>query len=113
MRDYLKTILPRAYGKFMALRPFLRRSIHMDFCECEVHNGIGELLEILGSIANGFALPLQEEHKEFLIKALIPLHKVRHLAAFPQQLSYCMTQYVEKGPRLAYDVVTSLLKYGP
>ena len=25
---------------------------------------LGELLEILGSIINGFALPLKEEHKE-------------------------------------------------
>ena len=27
------------------------------------HNGVAELLEILGSIINGFALPLKEEHK--------------------------------------------------
>ena len=26
------------------------------------HNGIGELLEILGSIINGFAIPLKKEH---------------------------------------------------
>jgi serine/threonine-protein phosphatase 2A regulatory subunit B' len=31
--------------------------------ETEHHNGIAELLEILGSIINGFALPLKEEHK--------------------------------------------------
>ncbi|KAE8690099.1 Serine/threonine protein phosphatase 2A 57 kDa regulatory subunit B' theta isoform [Hibiscus syriacus] len=32
------------------------------------HNGIAELLEILGSIINGFALPLKEEHKHFLLE---------------------------------------------
>ena len=31
--------------------------------ETERHNGVAELLEILGSIINGFALPLKEEHK--------------------------------------------------
>ncbi len=31
--------------------------------ETERHNGIAELLEILGSIINGFAQPLKEEHK--------------------------------------------------
>ena len=97
----------------MALRSFVRRAIQHVFFkviyECEMHNGVGELLEILGSIINGFALPLKEEHKEFLIKALIPLHKVKSLATFHQQLSYCMTQYVEKDPRLAYEVVTSML----
>jgi serine/threonine-protein phosphatase 2A regulatory subunit B' len=85
-RDYLKTILHRIYGKFMALRAFVRRSINNVFYqvmyEGERHNGIGELLEILGSIINGFALPLKAEHKRFLARALIPLHKVRCLIGF-------------------------------
>jgi serine/threonine-protein phosphatase 2A regulatory subunit B' len=116
-RDYLKTILHRVYGKFMALRSFIRRAIQQTFFkviyECEMHNGVGELLEILGSIINGFALPLKEEHKDFLIKALIPLHKVKALASFHQQLSYCMAQYVEKDPRLAQDIIQSMLKFWP
>mmetsp|Transcript_80486 Transcript_80486/g.260170 ORF Transcript_80486/g.260170 Transcript_80486/m.260170 type:complete len:472 (-) Transcript_80486:160-1575(-) len=116
-RDYLKTILHRIYGKFMALRSFIRRAIQHVFFkviyECETHNGVGELLEILGSIINGFALPLKDEHKDFLIKALIPLHKVKSLASFYQQLSYCMAQYVEKDPRLAYEIITAMLRYWP
>mmetsp|Transcript_144093 Transcript_144093/g.375245 ORF Transcript_144093/g.375245 Transcript_144093/m.375245 type:complete len:469 (-) Transcript_144093:55-1461(-) len=116
-RDYLKTILHRIYGKFMALRSFIRRAIQHVFFkviyECETHNGVGELLEILGSIINGFALPLKDEHKDFLTKALIPLHKVKSLASFYQQLSYCMAQYVEKDPRLAYDIITAMLRYWP
>ena len=32
---------------------------------------------------------------------------------YHQQLSYCMTQYVEKDPRLAFEVVTSMLKFWP
>mmetsp|Transcript_60737 Transcript_60737/g.120337 ORF Transcript_60737/g.120337 Transcript_60737/m.120337 type:complete len:469 (-) Transcript_60737:205-1611(-) len=116
-RDYIKTILHRIYGKFMALRAFVRKAIQHVFFkviyECETHNGVGELLEILGSIINGFALPLKEEHKDFLIKALIPLHKVKSLASFYQQLSYCMAQYVEKDPRLSYDIITSMLRFWP
>ena len=38
--------------------------------ETERHNGVAELLEILGSIINGFALPLKEEHKIFLLKVI-------------------------------------------
>merc|ERR1719158_2413226 len=116
-RDYLKTILHRIYGKFMAFRSFIRRAIQHMFLkviyECEGHNGVGELLEILGSIINGFALPLKEEHKDFLTTALIPLHKVRSLSSFYQQLSYCMAQYVEKDPRLAYDIITAMLRFWP
>jgi len=48
-------------------RPFIRKAINHVFYrfvyETERHNGIAELLEILGSIINGFALPLKEEHK--------------------------------------------------
>ena len=39
--------------------------------ETEHFNGVGELLEILGSIINGFALPLKVEHKQFLVKVCI------------------------------------------
>lgn len=41
------------------------------------HNGISEILEILGSIVTGFAIPIKEEHKTFLLRVLMPLHKVR------------------------------------
>jgi serine/threonine-protein phosphatase 2A regulatory subunit B' len=64
--------------------------------ETERHNGIGELLEILGSIINGFAKPLKHEHVLFLTKALLPLHKPRVVRLYHQQLSYCVVQYVEK-----------------
>ncbi len=51
----------------MVHRPFIRKAINNVFYrfifETEHHNGIAELLEILGSIINGFALPLKEEHK--------------------------------------------------
>merc|ERR1740117_2900971 len=108
-RDYLKTILHRIYGKFMPYRAFIRKAINNIFYrfiyETERHNGIAELLEILGSIINGFALPLKEEHKQFLMKALLPLHKVRYVNLYHQQLSYCVTQFVEKDPKLAIQVL--------
>ena len=116
-RDYLKTILHRIYGKFMVHRPFIRKAINNIFYrfifETERHNGIQELLEILGSIINGFALPLKEEHKMFLVKALIPLHKPKCVSHYHQQLSYCITQFVEKDTKLADLVIRGLLKYWP
>lgn len=116
-REYLKTILHRIYGKFMVHRPYIRKAINNIFYnfifETEKHNGIAELLEILGSIINGFALPLKEEHKLFLVRALIPLHKPKCLAMYHQQLSYCITQFVEKDCKLADTVIRGLLKYWP
>lgn len=116
-RDYLKTILHRIYGKFMVHRPFIRKAINNIFFrfiyETERHNGIAELLEILGSIINGFALPLKEEHKVFLGRALLPLHKPKCVAMYHQQLSYCITQFVEKDPKLADTVLRGLLNFWP
>lgn len=116
-REYLKTILHRVYGKFMVHRPFIRKMINNIFYrfifETERHNGIAELLEILGSIINGFALPLKEEHKLFLFRALIPLHKPKCVGGYHQQLSYCITQFVEKDYKLADAVIRGLLKYWP
>jgi serine/threonine-protein phosphatase 2A regulatory subunit B' len=116
-REYLKTVLHRIYGKFMVHRPFIRKAINNVFYrfifETERHNGIGELLEILGSIINGFALPMKEEHKLFLSRALIPLHKPKSVAIYHQQLSYCIVQFVEKDYKLADTVIRGLLKYWP
>ncbi|XP_021753656.1 serine/threonine protein phosphatase 2A 57 kDa regulatory subunit B' beta isoform-like [Chenopodium quinoa] len=116
-REYLKTILHRIYGKFMVHRPFIRKAINNIFYrfiyETERHSGIGELLEILGSIINGFALPMKEEHKLFLVRALIPLHKPKPVGLYHQQLSYCITQFVEKDYKLADTVIRGLLKYWP
>lgn len=60
------------------------------------------------SIINGFALPLKEEHKVFLIKVLLPLHKVKTLSVYHPQLAYCIVQFLEKDPSLTQPVRLSL-----
>lgn len=110
-RDFLKTTLHRIYGKFLNLRSYIRRSINNVFFqfiyETERFNGIAELLEILGSIINGFALPLKEEHKLFLTRVLIPLHKVKSLSMYHPQLAYCIVQFLEKDAALTEEVGSS------
>ncbi|KAG5186544.1 protein phosphatase 2A regulatory B subunit [Tribonema minus] len=116
-RDYLKTILHRIYGKFMNHRSFIRKTIGNVFYrfvyETERHNGVGELLEILGSIINGFAIPLKKEHLSFLQRALIPLHKPKNVHVYHQQLSYCIVQYVEKDPDTVVPVLRGLIRFWP
>eukprot|EP00301_Raphidiophrys_heterophryoidea_P014063 c2173_g1_i1.p1 GENE.c2173_g1_i1~~c2173_g1_i1.p1 ORF type:complete len:388 (-),score=127.27 c2173_g1_i1:645-1808(-) len=113
-RDFLKTILHRIYGKFMQHRPFIRKSINDVFYHFVYntgrHNGIAEMLEILGSIINGFALPLKEEHKLFLRQGLMPLHKAKFLSSFHNQLSYCITQFCEKDHTLATEIILGFLR---
>jgi serine/threonine-protein phosphatase 2A regulatory subunit B' len=50
--------------------------------EYENYNGLTELLEILSSIVSGYTVPLKPEHKDFFIRVLVPLHKVKTLSTF-------------------------------
>ena len=74
---------------------------------------MAELLEILGSIINGFALPLKEEHKDFLLKVLMPLHKVKSLSVYHPQLAYCVVEFLVKDSSLTEQVIVNLLRYWP
>ncbi|XP_044278298.1 serine/threonine-protein phosphatase 2A 56 kDa regulatory subunit alpha isoform [Varanus komodoensis] len=116
-REFLKTVLHRIYGKFLGLRAFIRKQINNIFLrfiyETEHFNGVAELLEILGSIINGFALPLKAEHKQFLMKVLIPMHTAKGLALFHAQLAYCVVQFLEKDMTLTEPVIRGLLKFWP
>lgn len=71
------------------------------------------LLLLSFSIINGFALPLKEEHKVFLEKTLLPLHKTRYLCLYFRQLDYCVVQFVEKDAEQAVPVILGLLRMWP
>lgn len=70
-------------------------------------------LDLVCSIINGFALPLKAEHKQFLVKVLLPLHKVKCLSLYHAQLAYCVVQFLEKDAVLTEPVVRGLLKFWP
>mmetsp|Transcript_10631 Transcript_10631/g.26019 ORF Transcript_10631/g.26019 Transcript_10631/m.26019 type:complete len:401 (+) Transcript_10631:202-1404(+) len=115
-REYCRMILIRIYAKMMRLRTPIRGRFAMifhQFIETECFNGITGLLEVLGGIITGFALPIKVEHKNFLKQVLMPMYKVSCLGLIFQPLSYCICQFVEKDPQLAVPVVTKMLKYWP
>ncbi|CAH8474535.1 unnamed protein product [Schistosoma margrebowiei] len=117
-RELVKMILHRAYGKLVTLRPFIRRLMNNIFLrfvyEEEGHCGIAELLEILGSIINGFQTPLKEEHKQFLRRVLLPLHKSPTMSHFHAQLTYCTTEFIKKDSSLFTMIVhDGLLRFWP
>jgi hypothetical protein len=65
------------------------------------------------SIINGFAQPVKDEHKTFLLRVLMPLHKVRTLAVYHTQLTYCVVQFIDKQPSLSEPVLCALMRYWP
>lgn len=115
-RDMVKTAVHRIYGKFLNLRAFIRKAMKYVFYEFvyedERHN-IAEMLEILGSVVNGFAIPLRDEHKVFLERTLIPLHKNRFLPLYYSQLSLCVIQYAEKDSSLVPRIILGLIRLWP
>ncbi|KAG1361004.1 serine/threonine protein phosphatase 2A 57 kDa regulatory subunit B' beta isoform [Cocos nucifera] len=116
-RDRLKNVCHQLYSKLTAERSFMRRSMSNVFLrfasDAEWHSGIGELLEIWGSIINGFVVPLKEEHRVFLARVLVPLHKSKWMPAYYQQLFYCVSQFVQKEPELGGVVLRGILRCWP
>jgi len=76
-------------------------------------NITNNILIFFYSIINGFAIPLKDEHKVFLIRVLIPLHKAKSLSIFYPQLSYCVVQFLEKDSSLTEEVIMGLLRFWP
>ncbi|DAZ97236.1 TPA: hypothetical protein N0F65_010398 [Lagenidium giganteum] len=116
-RQVLKGVLHRLYYKLTQRRSAIRKEIAHSFYEYIYeganHYGVSELLEILGSIVNGFACPIKQEHVVLLERALIPLHSTPAFISYHQQLAYCMIQYVSKDHSLFTPIVRGLLKYWP
>ncbi|CAM8935399.1 unnamed protein product [Rhodiola kirilowii] len=116
-RDNLKNVYHRIYSRFTFYRSFMRKSMNDVFLhfvfESERHCGIGELLEIWGTIINGFTVPLKEEHKLFLMRVLIPMHKPMGMLVYYRQLAYCISQFVHKEPVLGGVIVRGVLRYWP
>ncbi|KAE8682322.1 G2/mitotic-specific cyclin-1-like [Hibiscus syriacus] len=116
-REGLKNVFHRIYSRFTSYRSFMREAMNDVFLhyifETERHCGIGELLEIWGSIINGFGVPLKVEHKLFLMRVLLPLHKGKGLQVYHRQLAYCVAQFVQKEPALGGIIVRRILRYWP
>ncbi|KAH0572816.1 Protein phosphatase 2A regulatory subunit [Spironucleus salmonicida] len=116
-RDYIKTILHRVYANFMGLRAYIRSALKSELqqfiCGAQQHSGICDILEILGSIINGYATPLKQEHTLFLTQCLIPLHKVQFIKQILPQLSYCVSKYIEKDSSISAYIIHQILGYFP
>ncbi|XP_002127811.2 serine/threonine-protein phosphatase 2A 56 kDa regulatory subunit beta isoform [Ciona intestinalis] len=116
-RECLKTVLHRIYGKFLGLRSYIRGEVNNKFLEVIYEDlafpGATEILEVMGSIINGYACPLKHEHIHFLFSVLLPLHTSSKLQQFQAQLVYCVVQYLEKDPSLTEKFTKRFLKLWP
>lgn len=116
-RYELKMILHKLYLRFFQQRFIIRKAIHHVFYtylyETKYFCGINELLEIISSIINGYFVPLRQEHKDFLVKLLLPLYTSNHLHVFQANLLNCVLQYIHKDHLLITIIIKKLLSFWP
>ena len=116
-REFLKQVAHSIYSRLTLRRALIRRAVCNVFFETVLeggeHRGVAELLEVLSSIINGFAVPIKGEHRAMLVRALLPLHKARAVAAYHAPLSYCMVLFASKDHALTRDIVPALLRFWP
>lgn len=118
-RDYIKMSVHRIYGKFLHLRTYMKDQmgyILMDYCSSlnvPYVPGTPEILEILGSIVNGFAVPLKPGNVEFLTQVLLPLIKMPHFKMYYSQLLYCLLHYLVKEPPLLTRIFRYIFRHWP
>ncbi len=118
-RDFLKMTVHKMYRMFLHLRTYMREQIgyllqeyvarphERGFC------GVFEMLEILGSIVEGFATPLKEDHVHYLNHVLLPLAKMPGFVVYHSPLLYCFLQYTVKKPALAALILRYLFRHWP
>ncbi|EDQ92248.1 uncharacterized protein MONBRDRAFT_14768, partial [Monosiga brevicollis MX1] len=117
-RDWMKSILHRVYGILPSLRATIRKCIRDELLhfiyESQSHNGIEEIIEVVGSIIKGFATPIRAEHRRAFFDVILPLHAAKSINPFASQLSFCVVVYLsEKDPESLVPALEVLLRYWP
>jgi hypothetical protein len=114
-RDMVKKILFQIYGNFTKVRAFIREQIKVLILTAvyETHHfeGIPDLLQLLVSVVNGYARPLKQEHKEYLMGVLMPLYTAPPLSEFHQLLSSCVMQVFLTVLVFPIEVVLTVLMF--
>ena len=108
-RDYVKTIMHGLYVRNMPVRVFLRQRMGDALLsvvhERRFHAGVSEILEILGSVVSGFAVPLRPDHLVLLGRVLMPLHTAPGFPTFHGELVTVLSLFLEKDPSSTVNVI--------
>lgn len=117
-REQCMRVLHAAYSRVgaerrTAIRTRMAHALLAHTFERMPHPGIAELLQLLGDIVNGFNVPLKPEHRQFLVRVLLPLHKSPVLRLFFPQLVNCVLLFLEKEPALVESALNALVRYWP
>lgn len=123
-RDIVKGAIHKLYVQITAIRMVIRRCIQNFFFRFAFEAagarddvslphayGLSEILELYGSVVTGLSVPLKDEHKQFLISSLLPLHRSDRLGHYSAQLTFCLCLFIKKDATLIVDIIQGLLKF--
>lgn len=107
-RSVVRVVVHHLYGRLPKRRPLFRRvfaELLWNVTTLADHvTGVNDLLTVYSSIVCGFALPIRPEHKRFLVRCLLPLHKLARLSEFSTTLTQCLLLFLSRDPSLAPKV---------
>jgi serine/threonine-protein phosphatase 2A regulatory subunit B' len=116
-REVLTTIMLKFYSRFANMRTVVRKALQFALLraahECEMPNGVSEMLELQVKVCSGFATPLKDAQIKVLTDVLLPLHRVAALFMFHKELIQCLMIFVQKDAKLCYHIFTTLLTLWP
>lgn len=116
-RSFIKWAIFHVYCKFPDLRQFIEQQINNIIYEfiyiSEDFNGINELLWVMSSIFEHCITGVDEERKEYLLRVLLPLHKVSCVSMFFSQLVSAIELYLAKDSTLIEPIIASIIRYWP
>lgn len=104
----LRGVLHTVYSKFFTLRPTLRQLMSNFLARflrvANYPQGVSQVLNVYGAIVKGLTLPMHPQHRDFLMKSIMPLHQPNQMmnelspvvSAYHEALVYVLIQFLEK-----------------
>lgn len=116
-RGFVKWVLFHIYCKFPNLRNFIEEQISNTICEfiyiSEDFNGINELLWVMSSIFEYCFTGVDERRKGYLLRVLLPLHKVASVSSLFSQLVNAIELYLMRDAGLIEPVLCAIIRFWP
>lgn len=116
-RGFVKWVIFHIYCKFPKLRNFIEQQICntiYDFIYVsEDYNGLSELLWVMSSIFDYCFTGVDEKRERYLLRILLPLHKVASISSLFSQLVNAIELYLLRDAGLIEPVLCAMIRFWP
>ena len=109
-KSIIRDILQIIYNRFSNLRDIIRKNFSFIFLNniCSF-----ELMEFFLIIVNGFLIPLKNEHIEYYLKYILPLHCSYNFLNFSNSFISIIIKYISKSNTLLPITINYIVNHWP